>query len=454
MINGLEGIPGSGKSYEAVAYHILPALQAGRKVITNVPVDVERFAAIEPAYRELLEVRSRPMPRIGDWDPSDIANRPAFRLWADKLPEQAPEAIFPFGWVWDYRTDWRGPDGRGPLFVIDECHVSLPRDDTPDEVVQWFKLHRHYNADVLLMTQSFRDINQPIARLIGTLIRCRKADVLGDDKGYIRKVHAGYRGEVIQQGRRTYEPKFFALYKSHTQGKSVAETKAQDVTPFLVKFNRIKWAVLALSLVAIVWAFWPKPDTNIFGSKIVQPKQATSPAIVRTSTAATTPQAPASAASAPPPAPPKPKGPLDAKLVSLTGIMSSDRRQVAVFAVSENGKRMFDVTHHELERAGYKWTQLGYCFGWLEYEGERRPITCDAPVMATGAQDRPVTFDSGTGRSSQRRAEHVAVAGQHEGITAGDIAATTRARTGNNPYANTDAVSIFDRGDRQPVRPR
>lgn len=69
---------------------------------------------------------------------------------------------------------------------------------TPDGVVQWFKLHRHYNAEVLLMTQSFRDINQPIAQLIAMLIKCRKADILGNRNEYIRKVHqVAYKAHCI-----------------------------------------------------------------------------------------------------------------------------------------------------------------------------------------------------------------------------------------------------------------
>ena len=73
MINGLEGIPGSGKSYEGVVYHVLPALKAGRKVITNLPLNVDAFAAIDPAYRDLIEVRTRPAPCIGEWNAANIA---------------------------------------------------------------------------------------------------------------------------------------------------------------------------------------------------------------------------------------------------------------------------------------------------------------------------------------------------------------------------------------------
>ncbi len=61
MINGLEGIPGSGKSYEATVYHVLAALQTGRLVITNLPLNVEVFAAI--GIRLVLQLI--PFTRLG-----------------------------------------------------------------------------------------------------------------------------------------------------------------------------------------------------------------------------------------------------------------------------------------------------------------------------------------------------------------------------------------------------
>ncbi|EPW3551744.1 zonular occludens toxin domain-containing protein, partial [Pseudomonas aeruginosa] len=36
MINLILGQPGGGKSHEAVVYHVVPALNQGRKVITNL----------------------------------------------------------------------------------------------------------------------------------------------------------------------------------------------------------------------------------------------------------------------------------------------------------------------------------------------------------------------------------------------------------------------------------
>ncbi|MBO8364140.1 hypothetical protein ID035_05855 [Pseudomonas aeruginosa] len=45
MINLILGQPGGGKSHEAVVYHVVPALNQGRKVITNLALDMDKFKA-------------------------------------------------------------------------------------------------------------------------------------------------------------------------------------------------------------------------------------------------------------------------------------------------------------------------------------------------------------------------------------------------------------------------
>ena len=413
MINGLEGIPGSGKSYEAVAYHVLPALKAGRKVITNLPLNLDAFAAIDPSYPDLIEVRTRPAPKIGDWNPANIAEHEAFLLWSDRLPEPHAEDVFTFGTVWDFYSDWRGPKGQGPLYVIDECHVAFPKIGTPDSVVQWFKLHRHFNADVLLMTQSFRDINQPISQLIATLIKCRKADILGRKDSYIRKVHAGYRGAVIQTDERKYKPQYFGLYRSNTQSSGTAEGDVQDVSPMIVKFNRVKWVVLALAFGACTWAFWPKTDTNIWGARTVTVKPLSmSQSPLAAAAAARSAQAQPQAQTVPEnsraqaPVVASVQDPLFGKMLHMTGDISNTRKAHMTFVVSDQGRRVFEITSEDLVSAGYSVKRLAHCMATVKYEGTVRPVTCDAPYMNQGSQDRPVVIDSGTGARSddnQRR---------------------------------------------------
>ncbi|WP_313082028.1 zonular occludens toxin domain-containing protein [Pulveribacter sp.] len=406
MITGLEGIPGSGKSYEAVVYHVLPALQAGRKVITNLPLNLEAFAALDPSYPGLIEVRTRPAPRLGDWNAANIAEQEAFQLWPDREPEPQPENVFTFGTVWDFYSTWRGPKGEGPLFVIDECHVALPKIGTPDHVVQWFKLHRHYNADVLLMTQSFRDINQPIAQLLASLIKCRKADILGKADRYIRKVHAGYRGAEIQRGERPYKAQYFQLYRSNTQSTASAEASAQDVAPFVVKFRRFQWLYFIAAALYVLWAFWPQDGVNVWGMRTTPTPQAQQRATVAAAPVQHVQQAPARQDAprrqepqqeAPPAAPVEP---LQGKALHITGALVQAGRDLTVFVVSMDGRRIFDTTSAELEQAGYYWRRINHCMGWLTFEGTRRPITCDAPALNDGSQGRPLVIDSGTGARS------------------------------------------------------
>lgn len=409
MINGIEGIPGSGKSYEAVAYHVLPALQAGRKVITNLPLNVDAFAAIDPSYRQLIEVRTRPAPQIGEWNAANIAEQEAFKLWKDREPVQQSENVFTFGTVWDYYSDWRGPKGEGPLYVIDECHVALPKLGTPDSVVQWFKLHRHYNAEVLLMTQSFRDINQPIAQLVATLIKCRKADILGNKGEYIRKVHAGYRGAMIQQNQRKYENQYFGLYRSNTQSSGTSEAGMTDVKPMIVYFNRAKWAWLAVTLGLVVWAFWPKPDVDVWGNKKVQPKsKATAPAaspvaatVVPTATPKNT-QASAQSQDAEQ-AKAEDKEPLKGKSIHVTGEILKHGKHWYTFVVSDGTRRMFDLTSDDMKAAGYQVAYKAHCIAQLSWEGGgSRMVMCDAPNAPAGTDNKPIVIDSGGGGRSDR----------------------------------------------------
>ena len=417
MINGLEGIPGSGKSYEAVAYHVLPALKAGRKVITNLPLNIDALAAIDPSYRDLVEVRTRPTPQLGDWNAANIAEQEAFRLWTDKEPIPQPENIFTFGTVWDYHSDWRGSKDQGPLYVIDECHVALPKLGTPESVIQWFKLHRHYNADVLLMTQSFRDINQPIAQLIATLIKCRKADILGRKESYIRKVHAGYRGAVIQTDEREYKSQYFGLYRSNTQSSGSAESGVTDVNPMIVKFNRFKKLWLVLSALLVIWAFWPDGEHDVWGRKIV-PSPPVKPRVLGpapgasiTPVVASPAPAPAEpkpleaqqATAAPADSPPQTKDPLFGKQLHVAGHLSKKGESIMLFIVSDGTRRMFEVTSEDLEAAGYSVKRLANCMVTVKFDGVVRPVTCDAPYLNTGGQDRPLVVDAATGSRSDGR---------------------------------------------------
>lgn len=55
MIVFHEGLPGSGKSYEACVYHILPALKSGRRVVTNIEgINHTKFAELTGIPESML----------------------------------------------------------------------------------------------------------------------------------------------------------------------------------------------------------------------------------------------------------------------------------------------------------------------------------------------------------------------------------------------------------------
>ncbi|ATA56525.1 zonular occludens toxin [Variovorax boronicumulans] len=414
MINGLEGIPGSGKSFEASVYQVLDALKRGRKVITNLPLVFHAYAAIDPVYGDLLELRYTPAPVRGTWDAERVdpvtGDGQAFELFADGRVEKAPEGTRVFGHVWDYWSDWKHPKtGQGPLFVIDEAHVAMPRIGTSKEVIEYYKLHRHFNHDILLCTQRFRAMCQDIAEIMAMVIKVRKADILGRPDSYIRKVYSGYRGAVLQTSERKYQPEFFCLYKSHTQGGAALEAGVSDVQPFLTKWRRMSWALYAVIAVVTVWAWWPARDMDKQAelhdgrsvADIAVPKGAPfKPCVdgavwkndecvkITVETTGVVPSVPKPAIEAQ-----SETGavePLKDKRIHLTGRIRMHGKTVYTLAISDGGRRFLDTTSEELEEAGYRLEALGACMGRLSYGSKVYPVSCDAPQLAVGTERAPV----------------------------------------------------------------
>lgn len=217
MINLLLGQPGGGKSYESVAYHVIPAVvEQGRKVITNLPLILENWEAYFPGSTKLIEIR-----------------KPYKEEVTDDKGKVTTKVVVPFSRLEHYGDEWRHPkDDVGPLYIIDECHKSIPLRGTDVAIEEWFAEHRHELADVLLITQSYGKINKAVRDAVQLVYRCKKAVAFGSSDRYIRKVQDGIRGEVVNTSIREYEKKYFPLYKSHTKSnKSAQEAYANDVVP-------------------------------------------------------------------------------------------------------------------------------------------------------------------------------------------------------------------------------
>ena len=391
MINLMLGAPGGGKSYEACVFHILPALQRGRKVITNLPVNEAMFAALEPGFAQLLEVRRSPQPVRGTWAAG--TDGPAFRVEGEPVPQDPSTRLF--STVWDYWTDWRHPSGMGPLFVIDECQLALPRIGTDPHVSEWFSLHRHYNADVLLLTQSYGRLNADIRDLVQLVYRVRKAVAFGMPDKYIRKVQDGIRGEVVNTAVRKYESRYFPLYKSHTQGSSVGEEDAQDRRPIWMAWPFLGVALCVVLSILLAWSSTKKPAPPV--PKATQPPAWLGESLTPAQRADIARSAeeferrhelgkPAVAvvpADLPSPAAPPAIEPYGNRGLHLTGSMTRpDGSQVWMFAVSQQGSYLHALADADLKAAGYSWRPLAPCAGELSFGKSVRAVICDSPQVS------------------------------------------------------------------------
>lgn len=224
MITLITGTPGSGKSYEAVAHHILPALNSGRKVITNLPFNINYYMKINPSFDRNLFVLIQP----------------------------TPDNLVPFSTPADFDDEWKDKNGVGPLYVVDEAHMAFPRGDKDKKMLEYFTMHRHTGADILLITQQLNQLRREISGLIELSYVLKKNTVLGSSKSYRKQTRDGTKGAVISTAIHRYDPKIFKFYQSYTLGgQAEAAQKAKPIWfrwPFIaaaIAFLYVGYAALS-----------------------------------------------------------------------------------------------------------------------------------------------------------------------------------------------------------------
>jgi len=221
MIYGIVGKPGGGKSYEAVVYHIIPALSKGRKVITNLPLNVELLVkTFGEEVRELVLVVDGKLTDFGSNER-------------------------PFSTIKDYSDEWRNDKGQAALYVVDEAHMVLPTRGCNVPILEWYSMHRHHGIDIVLITQNLRKLNRDIKDMIELTYSCQKNTALGSPNTYTQKVRTGAAGETVNTSQRKYKKTYFKYYQSHTASNdAVKEAHAGDVKS--------------------IWRSWPVVGSAIF----------------------------------------------------------------------------------------------------------------------------------------------------------------------------------------------
>lgn len=371
MINLLLGAPGGGKSYEAVVYHILPAIAQGRKVVTNLPVNVAEFEKLHPGAGSLFDLRV-----------------------TTKVPRPDGDAVgwraIPFWHPDDFADPWRHPDkGYGPLYVIDECHIPLPLRGTMIQVEEWFSLHRHHNADVLLITQSYGKINAAIRDLVQVVYRVRKNVALGSMGSYTRKVQDGLRGEVVNTTIRKYEAQHFPLYKSHTQSSGGHELGANDIRPFWKHWTFIGAGGFAAVFVGMlvtgqIKSPFAASDMKAAAAKPPVVAEVAHPSPAKHSAPDPEPEPERTPyVSAYPPANDDKPEPFAGMTLHIKGSLKMGSREKWYFVAAANGTPVTELDSDRLKDAGYTWRPVDHCIGWLDYPGlPPRSLRCDLPTVS------------------------------------------------------------------------
>lgn len=250
MIIFHEGLPRSGKSYEACVRYIVKALKAGRKVFAFVSgLNHAKFA----------EVCDLPLERVQEL---------LIQIERDQVPE-----------IYNHVE-------KDALVVIDELQNFFPagREKLSPDMIQFITEHGHLGLDILTMGQDLRDCHTMWRRRVSQKTVFLKRDAVGQPDNYTWTTYKAIRPEKFQKistGKGTYEAKYFGLYKSHEDG---TENKGNftDERANIFKTSAFRYVIPAaaaafLFAIYFLYSFLTTPPGTVTQSEPAVAKQSPQP---------------------------------------------------------------------------------------------------------------------------------------------------------------------------------
>lgn len=254
-INAYTGLMGSGKSYECVSSVIVPAIKAGRRVVTNVDgIDSD---AIRAYCQEKWGVEPDKLGHVVHCQNDDVGKA----------------SFLPYGE--DVDTFCR----PGDIICIDEAWRFWGTDcKLLPEHKTFFREHRHYvhaetkvSCDLVLMVQDIGDLHRTLKVVVEVTFKTTKIKTLGWDKTYRVEMWEGYklsqRSRVSVENKR-YQKEVFPLYSSY-QGGAGKEMRV-DARQNILRSPKL-W-VLA-GLVVVAFGFGLHTVLGFFGGAKVKGQQ-------------------------------------------------------------------------------------------------------------------------------------------------------------------------------------
>ena len=221
------GLPGHGKSYGAVKHSIMPALESGRLVATNIPLSDD----LDNQYPD----------QIQRFQTSDIEGNPD---WFESVLR--PGSVLVFDEVWRI---W--PAG-------------LKTTAMPIQHKTFLAEHRHivgidgHSTEIVLIVQRLSNLASFCRNLIEYTYIVQKLETVGSSRRYRVDIYEGAARDQpnkrfrIREEYGKFDPKIFSLYQSHTRSDTAGREAKPDNRANILR-SPILW--VGVILVAILLIF-------------------------------------------------------------------------------------------------------------------------------------------------------------------------------------------------------
>lgn len=255
------GVPGSGKSYEVVAFVILPAIAKGRRVVTNI-AGFDEDTARDYALRKLGAVPSS-LGSVHLVDDEEITENGFFPV----VGKDEPAVV-----------------QAGDLVVIDEAWKFWGSDSVINaEALDFFRKHRHLtdaetgvSCDLVVIAQEPMALHRKIRGVIELSFKAKKAKSIGLTSVYSVQMFEGpnQRRKPIAVETKKYNKDIFPIYNSYSASNGAAgKEMVVDGRQNILK----SWRVLVLFPLVVFLGFigiyaglnFFKTDDNQSNSRVV-----------------------------------------------------------------------------------------------------------------------------------------------------------------------------------------
>lgn len=246
MIIFHEGLPRSGKSYEAVVKHVLPALQNSRHVYARMDGLDDPSCIAKIAY-----LINKPYEHVDQY-----------------LHHMDDEQVMH---VYDCVQD-------NSLVLLDELQNFWPvgKGALQGPISKFVTEHGHRGIDILCMGQDLRDCHALWKRRVDRKVVFMKLDVLGAAGKYkwvMYKAKSGERFEQVATGVQSYDKKYFGTYKSHVSEDTNTANYKDDRSVLWNSFGmRLGAVFVVLSVIIGGWYLKKQFDPQTTSLYKVPPK--------------------------------------------------------------------------------------------------------------------------------------------------------------------------------------